>query len=136
MQRLEGWESRLHEAIDLHTEAPFELGVSDCFIMAMDALKAVTGTDPYPEYRGKYTTPQGYYKHLMKRGFNDVTESIDALLPPVAVALAQRGDIAYLDTEDGPCLGVFVGGGCMFKLENGATMLPITAVSGAWHVGD
>jgi hypothetical protein len=136
MKRIERWETRLHEAIDLHSDAKFELGVSDCFIMVMDALLAVTGEDPYPEYRGQYTTPQGYYKHLKKRGFNDITEAIDAILPPVAVALAQRGDIGYLDTDDGPCLGVFVGGGCIFKLEQGATLLPITSVSGAWHVGE
>lgn len=133
--RLEGWETRLFEAVAPHLSAPFAYGKSDCFMLAMDALQAVTGADPYGDHRGAYSTAPGAAKQLARRGFTTLEDAMDALCSRVAPSMAQRGDIASLLSSDGPALAVVVGGSLVSKGEAGVIIHPLWVAMNAWRVG-
>lgn len=135
MTRLEGWESALFEALAPHMAAPFAWGASDCFLMAMDAMRAVTGEDPYGEHRGRYKTAAGAMKRIRSKGFRDLEGAMDAICERVIPSLARRGDIVSLMADDGIALGVVVGDGILCKAPAGIQINPLWTALHAWRVG-
>jgi hypothetical protein len=99
--RLPDWETRLAAAMRPHMQAPMQYGVCDCFIICADAVRAVTGNDPFKGVRGRYKTETGAAKLLRKRGFNSVQDAWASLFEPIHPAVAQRGDILIFDTDEG-----------------------------------
>jgi hypothetical protein len=133
--RLDGWEARLLDAIGAHLSAPFAYGASDCFALSMDAIKAVTGVDPYAEDRASYSTAHGAAKRLARRGFATLEDAMDALFEPVPQSLARRGDIATIMAGDGPALAVVIGGEFISKAETGIMRHPLWMAMKTWRVG-
>jgi hypothetical protein len=143
MSRKPGWEERLFEVVADHSRRPFSWGGmdggSDCHMMAMDAVKAVTGTDPYAEERGRYTTRIGALRRFTARGFRWLGDAYADVLQEVPPALAQRGDIGLVQIDDGR--GRLVDAAVVIlpphahgKSETGAIRVPVNLVTRAFRV--
>lgn len=88
---------------------PFVWGVNDCCVFAADWVLRVTGCDPMPAIRGKYSD-EAMAKRIIGYGGSIKLMATAALGPALpTVATGQRGDIVLFETEAGPALGICVG---------------------------
>ena len=143
-RRRPGWELRLLEVVADHSRRPFAWGGvgggSDCHMMAMDAVVAVTGADPYADERGRYSTRRGALRRFRARGFGWLGEAYAAVLDEIPPAHAQRGDIGLVLVDDGKggtveAAVVMLPPHAHGKSETGAVRVPVSAVTRAFRVG-
>ncbi|MAB00099.1 MAG: hypothetical protein CMN87_12075 [Stappia sp.] len=141
--RLAGWEERVLDVIADHQGRPFEWGGrrggSDCHMMAMDAVEAVTGADPYADERGRYRTAIGALRRFTARGFSGLGDAYAAVLDEVPPSLARRGDIGLVQVADASgrlaeAAVVILPPHAYGKSEQGALRLPLSAVTRAFRV--
>lgn len=144
MTRLAGWEDRVIQVVADHGARPFEWGGrrggSDCHMMAMDAVAAVTGADPYADERGRYSTRIGALRRFTARGFAWLGDAYAAVLDEIPPAQAQRGDIGLVLVDDGKgrtveAAVVILPPHAHGKSETGAVRVPVSAVTRAFRVG-
>lgn len=128
-----GWEKRLNAVIERHMALPSQYGVSDCFLMPMDAVEAVTGIRHFPEDRA-YKSEVGAAKRLRKRGFATVEDAFASLFETVSQLSAERGDIGVVEIAGVVCGGVFTVLGFAVRDAIGVQFLPITHVKTAFRV--
>ena len=119
------WRARLGDYLATEARRPFEYGKSDCALFAAGALKAMTGFDPSAAYRGRYTSLRGGLRILRKDGFHDHVERAAALLAEVPPQRARVGDIAVVDTGDGPSLGMVQGEWIAVRTLSGLGFVPV-----------
>ena len=131
--RVPDCEKRLKLAIQRHLELPSAYGVSDCYIIADDAVEAVTGKRMHPNARG-YKTAKGAAKRLQARGFVTVEDAFAAKFDRVPVMLAQRGDIGVVYRDGDVTGGVFTGIGFMTRDKDQVLILPFADVAHAFKV--
>ena len=132
--RIKGWERGLRLAVERHLALPSAYGTSDCYIIADDAVEAVTGQRMYDDARG-YSTPLGAARKLHKHGFSTVADAFAARFAEIPVAFAQRGDIGVIHQPNGDVTGgVFTGAGFFTRTDDRAVFLPITDVARAFRV--
>src|SRR5690242_12826816 len=91
MKRLESWESILDAEIEKARPLAFEWGVHDCATWAANVVLALTGEDLIAAIRGSYTDEESARQVIDAGGGLDAC--VDARLPRVGVAFAQRGDV-------------------------------------------
>jgi hypothetical protein len=135
-ERLEGWERRLEEVITAAQDKPYVLGQHDCLYVALQAIKALSGVDLWPEWQGRYSTQReawavvaeygGDFDGAFTKGFGTPLEN------PL---LAQRGDILKFVEHGVPHLGVCRGRDAVVLGENGLTAVPLRACAGVWKIG-
>lgn len=133
MIRREDWPERLIEAIGTHAGLPFEWGISDCFLLPMDCVLAMTDTDPWWEERG-YTSAAGAAKRLRRHGFASVADAFAAKFEEIPPTLAGRGDIGVIETPDGLAGVVFMDTGAIGKAEAGVRRVARSLVVRAFKV--
>ncbi len=152
MTRHADWEDRLNDVVAKHQAMPGEWGKSDCWIMAMDAIEAVTGERILPHLQSYATEAEGY-KVFRKAGFKETVEEAlaEALGDPISPALAQRGDVGVIERGSSVSCGVFTSIGFAVRTIYGHVerqagkrvevttgydiqFLPITAVARAYKV--
>lgn len=119
------WRARLGVYLATEARTPFHYGKSDCALFAAGAVNAMTGNDPSASYRGRYTTLRGGLRILRKDGFRDHVERTAALFAEVSPQRAQAGDIAVVDTPNGPSLGVVQGEWIAVRTISGLGFVPI-----------
>ena len=137
MRRREDWPGRLDEVVRGALGRPFAWGQHDCALFACDACHAMTGVDPAAAVRGKYKTAKGAARAI-KRLFG--AGSLPALATttlgaPQAAELARRGDIACVQTERGPALGVVLGQWAAYPGPATLTFVPIEKARACWPLG-
>jgi hypothetical protein len=108
------WKIRLISYLGESARKPFEPGTHDCALFAAGAVKAMTGQDFAKRYRGRYNTLKGGFKALQKAGYADHITLAASVLEEIPVSFAGPGDLAVIDTPDGPALGVVQGEGIYF----------------------
>ncbi|KKI17501.1 DUF6950 family protein [Sphingomonas sp. Ag1] len=108
MHRYPDWDARLAAYLEPLRLRPFAWGKHDCCIFAAGAVEAMTGVDPMPEFRGRYTTAIGSARALRRFGRGDLAATLDGKFEPVPAALAQRGDIVMSSGLLGICWGPFL----------------------------
>lgn len=91
-----------------HARDPFIYGRLDCALFVAGAVEAMTGVDHARGFRG-YKTIQAGMKKVQSKGFQDHIEIVSSLFAENAPAFAQPGDIAVVEGDDGPALGVVQG---------------------------
>lgn len=135
--RIVGWEERLIEAVQRHEALPFAWGESDCFILPLDSVVACTGDDPGVTYRGAYDSADGARRVLWRMGHKSLGGAFADHLPPVAPALARRGDIGIADYPGAELGGgvVVMGAVLIGKGERGTVRLPRSLLVRAFKVG-
>lgn len=114
------WEAKLHDVIERHATMEGAWGKSDCFIMAVEAHKAVTGKALLPKLR-RYKTEAGGYRLFKKHGFSDVGEALASVLEVQAPLLAKRGELVTVERQGLLSCGVVVAGGIAVKTLYEAT---------------
>lgn len=108
MYRFPDWEARLAAYLEPLRLRPFAWGTHDCCTFAAGAVAAMTGVDPMPEFRGRYSTAIGSARALSRYGGGTLAATMDARFESAAAALAHRGDIVMTSGLLGVCLGGFL----------------------------
>jgi len=130
MGRLNDWPERLNDTINDWRMRPFVWGKSDCvsFCLACDA--AMNGK-PSIKLR-KYSTKAAAARQIAKAGGGGLVEAVDAKLSRKDIKAAQRGDLAAIETGEGPAV-VIVLGDCLVGMgPDGLVFPPIDAAIAAW----
>jgi hypothetical protein len=136
MRRLDGWESRLAAAVEAARSRPYSLGEHDCVRFACSAVEALTGADRWPEVP-PYRTREEAMAVLARYGrtFEDAFSAFFGCAQ-VRPALARRGDVLSLMTEDGEKhLGVCLGARTACLEERGLRFIRTLDCTGAWRIG-
>lgn len=128
MIRVSDWESRLSEYVAEKRKEPFAWGQNDCCTFSAGAVEAITGTDPMPEFRGKYDTALGSARILDGKTLEEV---LDGKFDAIPIGFAQRGDLAMFDG----CVGVVAGDYGWFVSEDGLERIKRPLWHKAWSVG-
>lgn len=130
--RLEGWEQRLDNVIAFHDAEPFAYGKSDCYMLAHEAVEALSGIAPY---KVRYTSKRGAARALAKRGHRNLAEAFAAILPVIPPSLAGRGDIVAVETDTHEiALTICDGRELIGKAETGLIRLPLSRGVEAYRV--
>jgi len=134
MSRIRGWEKNLALVIEKHNMLPMQYGISDCYIIADDAVQALTGKIMFTGVRN-YKSQAGALKKLRKHGFLTVEDAFSHKFPRIPVLMAQRGDIGVVYQSNGEVSGgVFTSQGFFTKTENGSLFLAYNQVTYAFGV--
>lgn len=107
--RSRGWQKSLVAYLAQVRQAPFQPGKNDCALFAAGAVAAQTGQDYAAPYRGRYTTISGGLRVLRRDGFADHIALAAHHLPEKPPVFASPGDLAVVEVQDGPALGVVQG---------------------------
>ncbi|MFC5423051.1 DUF6950 family protein [Bosea eneae] len=131
--RIDGWDDRLLAVIERHGAAAYAPGVTDCFMLAMDAAEALTGSRPYAV---GYKSDAGAMRTLRKRGFSSLREAIAAVYPERPAGHWQRGDIAILaaPTATGDTLGLVYGAVVLCRRGHQLLQLPPSSALAVYAV--
>ncbi|WP_242149632.1 DUF6950 family protein [Sphingomonas sp. BAUL-RG-20F-R05-02] len=105
MYRKPDWDARLAAYLEPLRTRTFEWGAHDCCTFAAGAVEAMTGVDPMPEFRGRYSTAIGSARALTRFGKGSLEKTLDAKFEGVSAALAHRGDILMSGGALGICWG-------------------------------
>ncbi len=133
MQRLQDWPERLADFIEARRERAFSWGESDCCLFVCDGIAAMTGTDPGERWRGLYQSEKGARRVLRDNGGVGGLATL-ILGPPIAPALAGRGDVVMIDTPSGEALALSVGAGIAAQGDSGIEFHPAGAAKAAWKI--
>lgn len=132
--RLPDWRSRLSAYLAETAREGFRFGSNDCALFSAGAVRAMTGHDPAAPWRGTYTTLEGGLKRMRKAGFQDHIALVANEFATCAPAFAQVGDIALIETPEGPALGIITGETIACLGPRGLGHLPREAATRAWTV--
>lgn len=143
LERLADWDRRLPRVIAQHRDAAPAWGASDCWMLMLDGIEAVTGERILPNLR-RYKTEAGGYRLFAKHGFTTVEQALASVFQPVGVLSAQRGDVGVIERDGLISCGVFDAEGLAVKTIYGDAKtiirgdlrhFPVTQVKTAFKVG-
>ncbi|MBN9335619.1 hypothetical protein [Devosia sp.] len=99
--RLPGWENKALAVLNQHMAEPLTWGVSDCLSVPADLCFAMTGVSILPRHLRRYRTEAGAWRLLVRAGFSDVEEALNAAFPRLeGVAMARRFDAGVVERKD------------------------------------
>lgn len=110
----------------------FRPGSHDCALFAAGWVKLATGSDPAKGWRGQYRSLRRGQALLEEAGLEDHVALAASLLPEVAPAFAQIGDIALVD---GLALGVVNGERIWVLQKSGIATVPLNRATRVFRVG-
>ncbi len=132
--RLPNWPHRLNDLVQQQLNQPFRWGRVDCALWVADVCLALTGADLLIELRKpKRRTAWAALRALRQLG-GAAQVMWRAGLPPVAPALASRGDLVLIGQGRWPVLGVCLGDEAMAPGAEGLECVPMARVLEAWKV--
>lgn len=134
MARVTDWRKALTGYLRAAGRTAYAPGQHDCALFAAGAVVAMTGRDYAAPYRGRYTTIRGGLRVLRKDGYADHIALAAAHLPEVAVARARPGDLAVVESQDGPALGVVQGEAVYVLLPDRLGLVSLMAVKRVFEV--
>lgn len=115
---------------------PYAYGRSDCFMLGIAMIDALTGSDLRSIYDGCYSTLSGAQRALRRRGHKTLVTFFAAHLEPVAPATAQIGDVVVIRLSDGEHVGICLGVRFVTKTEHGRSSHTLGDCIAAFRVGD
>jgi len=133
MTRLPNWKKRLTAYLAEVVDRPFKPGQHDCALFVAGAVQAMTGDDLAKGWRGYRSLTAGR-RALAKRGYSDQVALAASMLPAIAPAMAQAGDVAVVAGDDGPALGIVQGEMVFVLRREGLAILPRLAIEKAFKV--
>lgn len=137
LTRLPDWDDRLLRFVSgVDRDAPFSMGRLSCAIWVADAVMAMTGTDPAPEWRDMPHDERSVWRYLQERHGDLRSATTAALGPEIPATLARRGDVVmHIVDHSRQALGICIGRDFMALAGQGIGTRPMhTAVCG-WRVG-
>lgn len=130
--RIDGWEERLAEVVEAAQSRPFVWGSHDCCMFAAVCVDAITGSDLAD--RLGYTDETGAHAIIAQHGglaeavAHHLGESVDRW------ALARRGDVCLVPTEQGDGVGVCIGAQIAVAAERGLEHYPLHLAQRVWRI--
>ena len=134
MQRRNDWKPRLRAFLAEQADAAFAYSDCDCGSFAGGAIEAMTGENPHAKVAGKYKTMKGALRALKRLGHDDHVAYTASLLTEIEPLYATFGDIAVVDSPEGPALGVVVGAHIEVRAPGGRGVVPLTDAVRAFRV--
>jgi len=134
LKRVDDWPRILNALLARAARDSFEWGRFDCVLFAADTVKALTGVDLAADFRGRYSTALEA-RRLIDRLGGDLEEIVNERLPMQYKAFAGRGDIALIQSDAGPALGVVTGLQCAIPTKTGLALFDVSTAWRAWRVG-
>ena len=128
------WKADLRAYLAAQAETPFHFGQCDCGAFAGGAVEAMTGSNPHAKLAGKYKTMKGALRALKRLGHDDHVAYAASTLTEIAPAFASFGDIAVVNSPEGPALGVVIGAHIEVRAPHGRTVVPLTDAIRAFRV--
>lgn len=122
--RLPDWFSRLANYIDDVQARPFAYGQFDCTLFASGAVEAMTGVSLHKQFVGKYNSKSAGMRKLKDMGFDNHVAYVASLFVEIHPSMAQIGDIAVVESDEGYGLGV-VQGSRVYVTQPGAKGLGV-----------
>lgn len=105
--RRENWPEALHALVESRNAWPFAWGEHDCCAFAADAVEAMTGTDPIADLRGYHDGPTA---ESLLDSLGGLEAAVTARLgQPIALLLAQRGDVVLVEIDQIKALAICLG---------------------------
>jgi len=131
--RKETWPTDLAAFIESRKDTPFQWGVHDCTMFAVDAALAMTGVDRAGAYRGTYDSLESAAMIIAAAGglLELVTQNMG---PEIDPKMAQRGDWVLIDQDGSPALGVCIGVNLIAAGIHGLVSKPMTEAITAWRI--
>ena len=127
----DNWPRLMNEAIESVRDKPFEWGEHDCCLFASSVVEAMTGEDPMPEFRGKYTDQESAIKTLKTLGSGNLYQTMRKKFGNPR--RPRRGDVVY-HNDPVPSLGICIGENSVFVgqegTKEGLVMLPSEGMRG------
>lgn len=127
------WQWHLQVYLEGVARSKFRPGKLDCALFTAGAVKAMTDMDYAKGWRG-YKTLEAGRKKLSDAGFETHIEYAASLLPEVPTSMAHAGDVAVVDTPEGPALGIVQGEYVYTVGLNGLGLTPRTSATRAFKV--
>ena len=132
------WKADLRSYLAAQADAPFvwagQDGGHDCGSFAGGAIEAMTGENPHAALAGKYKTMAGALRALKRLGHEDHIAYAASLLDEIDPLYAQFGDVAVVDSPEGPALGVVIGAHIEIRTPEGRGVVPLTDAVRAFRV--
>lgn len=128
------WKADLRVYLAAQADAPFEMGRVDCGSFGGGAVEAMTGENPHAAVAGKYKTMKGALRALKRLGHEDHIAYAASVMDEIDPLYAQFGDIAVVDSPEGPALGVVVGAHIEIRTPEGRGVVPLTDAVRAFRV--
>lgn len=144
LKRVNNWQRQLRDSVHRHN-TPFAYGNNDCARFVGETIFALTGTDVYAEFRGKYGDLKSSLK-VMKAacGSADIEAIAEYIagkygMPSVEPHYAQRGDMVLLPVGADGALALGVVGHDNLNAhvvgESGMLRIPFVKIAKkAWRV--
>lgn len=133
LTRLPNWRAELAAYMASVAPAKFKPGTHDCALFVAGAVKAMTGVDFAKGFRGYRSLKAGAEK-LKKHGYSDHIEYAAHVLSSVPVLMAQVGDVAVVEGDEGDALGVVQGPNVYVLRLDGLAIVPLVLAKGAFKV--
>lgn len=138
LTRLPDWRARFAAEMDRQHHRAFEWGRHDCVLgLAGGAVKALTGVDLIPDWRGRYRSERGALRALRHAGFTGLPEALAAHLPQIHPDAADIGDLAVV-ASDGPlkaALAIVDSSSLIVMTPNGHGRMPREGMLHAYKIG-
>ncbi len=134
MRRFEDWPRRLAAAIEAARGRPFSWGEHDCALFAAGVVRELTGEDLAASFRGRYRSKAEAVAILGARGGLEAVATSALGAPLGTPALAQRGDVVLVQTDEGLALGICCGPHAAVTGPQGLAFAPMPAWLKAWRV--
>ena len=127
------WRGRLTTYLSQTAMRPFRPGRNDCALFVAGAIEAMTGEDLARGWRGYRTLSEGRGT-IADAGFEDHVALVADLLPEVAPAFAQVGDVAVLPGDEATALGVVQGENVFCLAPQGMVLVSRLEIQRAFRV--
>ena len=134
MKRMDDWKPRLRQYLAEQGNKQFQFGQQDCGALAGGAIEAMMGENPHAKVAGKYKTMAGALRALKRLGHEDHIAYAASVLTEIDPLYAAFGDIAVVDSPDGPALGVVTGPYIEVRAPGGRGVVPLTDAVRAFRV--
>lgn len=137
MPRKSNWPALLSLFLQEKQTQPFDWQHNNCCFFASDWICILTGIDPAADLRPLVIDAATAKKVLISHGGVELIAQdrcSDHGWPEINPALAQRGDVATVDTDHGPALGVVFGRQVAYAGLDGVAMVPLAETKRAWRI--
>lgn len=128
------WRADLLAYLTASARDEFRVGTNDCALFAAGAVKVMTGKDLAKGWRGKYRSLAKGKALLKKEGFADLAELSAHHFEEIPPLMAQVGDVAIVEGDDDPALGIVQGASVWVRMPSGIGSVPLTEVKRAFRV--
>ena len=132
--RVWNWVERLHDAVALAAERPFDYGGENCALFAAQCVDAIQdGAHWEDALRASFSDAAGARDFMEREGGLEAA-TLKRLGTPSNWAQAQRGDVCLMPTQDGPALGVCMGDVVAMLSSKGMSYIKIDKALCIWRI--